>query len=76
MTNNIWAIVPLKPLNRTKSRLSPVLSQAQRERLSKQIFVNTLITLKKVRGIGGVLVVSRDTAALALARQHEVQTVQ
>jgi 2-phospho-L-lactate guanylyltransferase len=73
---NIWAIVPLKPLNRTKSRLSPVLSQAQRERLSEQIFVNTLTTLKKVSGIGGVLVVSRDTAALALARQHEVQTVQ
>jgi 2-phospho-L-lactate guanylyltransferase len=73
---NIWAIVPLKPLSRTKSRLSPVLSQAQREKLSEQIFVNTLITLKKVKGIGGVLVVSRDTAALALARQHEVQTVQ
>jgi len=73
---NIWAIVPLKPLNRTKSRLSPVLSQAQRERLSKQIFINTLTTLKKVPGIGGVLVVSRDTAALALARHHEVQTVQ
>jgi 2-phospho-L-lactate guanylyltransferase len=73
---NIWAIVPLKPLNRTKSRLSPVLSQAQRERLSKQIFVNTLTTLKKVQGIGGVLVVSRDTGALALARHHEVQTVQ
>jgi 2-phospho-L-lactate guanylyltransferase len=73
---NIWAIVPLKPLSRTKSRLSPVLSQAQREKLSEQIFVNTLITLKKVKGIGGVLVVSRDSAALALARQYEVQTVQ
>ena len=76
MTNNIWAIVPLKPLNRSKSRLAPVLDIEQREALSREMFVRTLKTLKKVKGIAGILVVSRDTAALALARSYDVQTLQ
>jgi len=73
---NIWAIVPLKPLNRSKSRLAPVLDIAQREALSREMFVRTLKTLKQVKHIAGILVVSRDTAALSLARSYEVQTLQ
>jgi len=73
---NIWVIVPLKPLNRSKSRLAPVLNIAQREALSREMFERTLVTLKQVKNIGGILVVSRDTAALALARSFEVQTLQ
>jgi 2-phospho-L-lactate guanylyltransferase len=73
---NIWAIVPVKPLNRSKSRLASVLDGKQREELSRQILEKTLNTLKQVEGIGGVLVISRDNAALSLARRCEVQTVQ
>jgi 2-phospho-L-lactate guanylyltransferase len=73
---NIWAIVPLKPLNRSKSRLAPVLDIEQREALSREMFVRTLKTLKQVKHIAGILVVSRDTAALALARSFDVQTLQ
>lgn len=73
---NIWVIVPLKPLNRSKSRLAPVLNIAQREALSREMFERTLVTLKKVKNIAGILVVSRDTAALALARNYQVQTLQ
>lgn len=72
----IWAIVPVKPLNRSKSRLSPVLTGKQRETLSKQMLELTLKTLKQVEAISGVLVISRDTAALSLARRFKVQTVQ
>lgn len=73
---SIWAIVPLKPLKRAKSRLSSVLDNDQRATLSQQIFERTLVTLKEVQGIGGILVVSRDTEALSLARRYDVQTVQ
>lgn len=73
---NIWAIVPVKPLNRSKSRLSPVLSIKQRETLSKEMLERTLMTLKQVKSIRGIVVISRDTAALAFARQLEVQTLQ
>jgi 2-phospho-L-lactate/phosphoenolpyruvate guanylyltransferase len=73
---NIWAIVPVKPFNRSKSRLAGALSAKQREQLSRQMLEQTLQTLKQVDEITGILVISRDTAALALARQYEAQTVQ
>lgn len=73
---NIWAIVPIKPLNRAKSRLAGVLDGKQREALSREMLEQTLGTLKKVQGIGGVLVISRDTGALSIARRYEAQTVQ
>ena len=56
---NIWAIVPVKPLNRSKSRLAPVLDGKQREALSRQMLEQTLGTLNQVVGIGGILVISR-----------------
>jgi 2-phospho-L-lactate guanylyltransferase len=73
---NIWAIVPVKPLNRAKSRLSSVLDASDREALSKGMLEHTLLTLSQVRGIAGTLLISRDTAALALARNYGAQTVQ
>jgi 2-phospho-L-lactate guanylyltransferase len=72
---NIWAIVPVKPLNRAKSRLASVLTAEQRETFSLQMLENTLLTLKSVEGIKGVLVISRDSAALAFARKLDVYTV-
>ncbi len=73
---NVWAIVPIKPLNRSKSRLSPVLDIKQREAFSRHMLEQTLLTLKKVEKISGVLVVSRDPHALALARRLGVHTLQ
>ncbi len=73
---NIWAIIPVKPLNRSKSRLAPVLDIKQREALSREMLEQTLVTLKKAKSIGGILVVSRDSAALALARRYDAQTLQ
>jgi len=71
-----WAIVPIKPLNRSKSRLTPVLNAEQREALSRKMLEQTLTTLKQVRRISGILAVSRDNKALTLARQLNVHTVQ
>ncbi len=73
---NTWAIVPIKPFNRSKSRLASVLNDQQREALSRKMLERTLTTLTQVEGIGGILVISRDNAALRLARRFEVQTVQ
>ena len=71
-----WAIVPIKPLNRSKSRLSPILNGEQREALSRKMLELTLTTLKQVTGISGILTISRDNKALTLARAFKVQTVQ
>jgi len=72
----LWAIVPVKPFNRSKSRLSSVLESKEREDFSRQLLDQTLTTLSQVTEIGGILVVSRDAGALALARHHRAQTVQ
>lgn len=71
----IWAIVPVKPLRRAKSRLSSVLSTEQRADLSQKLLLNTLQVLDQVPEIQHTLVVSRDGRALALAREHNARTV-
>jgi 2-phospho-L-lactate guanylyltransferase len=71
----IWAIVPLKPLLRGKSRLAGVLNSEEREALAAKMFRHTLEVLTTSRMIAGVIVISRDTKALALAREFNVNTV-
>jgi 2-phospho-L-lactate guanylyltransferase len=71
----LWAIVPVKPLRRGKSRLSGVLSKEERASLSQEMLIHTLDILSKVPRIERVLVVSRDTRALSLAREHGARTV-
>ncbi|MBA3073240.1 MAG: 2-phospho-L-lactate guanylyltransferase [Anaerolineae bacterium] len=71
----LWAIVPVKPLQRGKSRLSSILSVTERTTLNQSMLINTLKTLKSVNEIDTVLVVSRDPAALAVARDFDAKTV-
>ncbi len=72
----LWAIVPVKPLKRSKSRLSKVLSEEERTSLSRDLLTHTLDILGQVSGIEHTLVVSRDSMALSLARDHGAHTVQ
>jgi len=72
---SLWAIVPVKPLKRGKSRLSSVLSEEERTVLNQSLLVNTIKTLNGVPEIDKILVVSRDPYALALAREHNARTV-
>ncbi len=72
----LWAIVPVKPLGRGKSRLASVLSQQERADLNRHLLAHTVDTLRELPEIEQVLVVSRDPAALALAREHGARTVQ
>jgi 2-phospho-L-lactate guanylyltransferase len=72
----VWAIVPVKPLRRGKSRLSGVLSEEERANLNQYLLAHTIDTLKATPEVEHVLVTSRDPAALALAREHGARTVQ
>ena len=73
---SVWAIVPVKPLRRGKSRLSSVLTVNERAQLNRAFLLHTLEVLKQTAALEQVLVVSRDTAALALARKMGVRTLQ
>jgi 2-phospho-L-lactate/phosphoenolpyruvate guanylyltransferase len=72
----LWAIVPVKPLRWGKSRLAGVLTQDERTDLNIQLLAHTVDTLTAIPEIEQILVVSRDPAALALARGHGARTVQ
>jgi 2-phospho-L-lactate/phosphoenolpyruvate guanylyltransferase len=70
-----WAIVPVKPLRLGKSRLADVLTDDERARLNRMFLERTLSVVRDVKDIGQTLVVSRDPAALAIAREYGARTV-
>lgn len=72
----LWAIVPIKPLRYGKSRLADVLTQDERADLNQRLLAHTIDTLKSIPEIDQVLVISRDPAALAMARERGARTVQ
>jgi 2-phospho-L-lactate guanylyltransferase len=72
----IWAIIPVKPLSRAKSRLESVLSPAERQQLAETMFHRVLSAVKDTPQVAGALVISRDPRALALARDMGAHTVQ
>lgn len=73
---SVWAIIPVKPLSRAKSRLSDVLSPDERKELSEMWFRRVLMAVTGAPQVAGTLVISRDTHALAIARDMGVHTVQ
>jgi 2-phospho-L-lactate guanylyltransferase len=72
----LWAIVPVKPLRRGKSRLASALTEDERAELNRLLLEHTLRTLTDLKEIEQVLVVSRDSSALAIARDLGARTVQ
>jgi len=70
----VWAIIPVKPLYDSKSRLAHVLSPEERAALTSQILESTIGVLKGVKVIERILVVSRDRKALKVARREGAST--
>ena len=73
---SLWAIIPVKPLRRGKSRLAGVLTEDERALLNYSMLSNTLKVLAEIPDVTHKLVVSRDPAALALAREFGARTLQ
>jgi 2-phospho-L-lactate guanylyltransferase len=72
----VWAIIPVKPLRRGKSRLAKVISAEERADLNHYLLEHTIKVLRTIDEIENILVISRDTEALALARDLGARTVQ
>ncbi|WKZ49028.1 MAG: 2-phospho-L-lactate guanylyltransferase [Anaerolineales bacterium] len=72
----LWAIVPVKPLRRGKSRLAGTFSEDERAELNRVLLEHTLRTLTDLKEVDEVLVVSRDPNALNIARNFGARTVQ
>lgn len=59
-------IIPVKPLNESKSRLAPILSPRQRVQLSRSLLLRTL---RLAGQLGEVVVISRDKRVRRLAKE-------
>ena len=70
-----YAIIPVKPLRRAKSRLARTLKAPTRAALVRSIFSRTLDVIAQVDQIDGVIVISRDLTILELARQRGTITL-
>lgn len=73
---SLWVIIPVKPLKNAKSRLSPVLLPDQRYELAQAMLRHVLAVTTTVQAVTGALVISRDTKALAIAREMGAKTLQ
>jgi 2-phospho-L-lactate guanylyltransferase len=73
---NTWVIIPVKPLKRAKSRLADALTAEQRHEFAALMYRQVLAVAQAAQGIAGILVISRDTQALAIARDAGVKTIQ
>lgn len=73
---SLWTIVPVKPLNRAKSRLAEVLTPDQRYQFATMMLRHVLSVATQTSQITGTLVISRDTKALAIARDLGAKTIQ
>ncbi len=67
----MWALLPVKRLERAKLRLSGMLTHAQRRQLSLCMLEDILNTLNKTAVISGVTVISCDEAVIALAQDYQ-----
>jgi 2-phospho-L-lactate guanylyltransferase len=70
-----YAIIPVKPLARAKSRLARALKAPTRAALVRSLFSRTLDVIAQVPRIDGTIVVSRDLTILELARQRNAITL-
>jgi len=73
---SVWVIVPVKPLRRSKSKLTNILSEEERAVLNLKMYENTLNALKDIQIPHQVLVVSKDSSVLSIARSHKAKTLQ
>lgn len=72
----IWLVVPVKPLEESKSRLAAVLSRAERAALSRAWLLGVLDTAHASGCFAGRAVISRDPAVWALAEDRGVLSLQ
>jgi len=66
-SGGIWALVPVKRFSRAKTRLAGVLGHAERTALASAMLADVLEALAKTEGLAGVLVVTGDAEAAAIA---------
>jgi 2-phospho-L-lactate/phosphoenolpyruvate guanylyltransferase len=71
----IFALVPVKRFESSKSRLSSVLNVVERKELSELLLTNTLSVLTEVSAISEIVIVSSDEVAIEIGRRNGAQVL-
>ncbi len=72
---DIWAVVPVKDTADAKQRLGEAVAPARRRDLALAMLEDVLTALATSPGLGGLIVVSVDEAAAALAGRYRARVV-
>ncbi len=72
----LWALVPVKNLRDAKQRLASVLSADERYELFRAMLEDVLSVLSDSRGLAGVMLVTRDEEAIALAARYRARVLE
>ena len=68
--SGLWVVMPVKDLANAKQRLAGVLSAVERRALFRAMLEDVLSALAATRGLAGILLVTRDPEARALAARY------
>src|SRR5580692_1620611 len=72
----VWAVVPVKELDRAKERLAPVLPPERRRALMLAMLEDVLAALSATPRLGGLAVVTVDAAARRLAARYGARIIE
>jgi 2-phospho-L-lactate guanylyltransferase len=72
--DNIYAIIPVTTFKNAKTRLSPFLSEEEREKLLKTMLHDVTDTLKK--HVDRIIIISKDEGVLDYAKKLNVDIIQ
>jgi len=68
---DVWAVVLVKPFHLAKQRLAGVLDAGERSELARVMLEDVLTAIDACDRLAGVIVVTADRAAAAVARRHD-----
>ena len=71
--DNIYAIIPVSKFKNAKTRLSPFLTEEEREKLLKVMLQDVTYTLKK--HVDKIFIISRDEDVLEYAKKLNLNTI-
>jgi 2-phospho-L-lactate guanylyltransferase len=73
---DLWAVVPVKELDRAKERLAPVLSPEVRRDLMLAMLEDVLTALVVTPGLAGIAVVTVDPTARRVALRYDARIIE
>jgi 2-phospho-L-lactate guanylyltransferase len=70
MASDVWGVVLVKPFRLAKQRLAGVLDAEERSELARVMLDDVLRAVSACQSLAGVIVVTADRSAAAVARRH------